>query len=544
MKFPHLPPPSPRCLLRTCDTGTAAKNTRSFPRQLTCKTLIALALTVAAYDIKAQSGGLHPDAASVPTSWSGGPNLPSTAVRAVGVYFPGNGLFYAMGGRSADAAGNDFIHPFEYNPGTNTWSTKVGTYPDNQVNNMACAVLNVGGTLQIYCVGGSAAGGTTSASRVFSYNPITDVVNALTAADNWPGNAAGNILPGGFAITGNKLYIVGGFQIGTASTSQTWQFDPNAAIGSRWLQRTDYPLPRSYVPTAAIGGLIYTAGGASIVGTTVTDTADSFKFDPTSNAWGPIVNIPRTTGETRAIVVNNRVWVLGGGRTAPNPSTQVDIFDPAGNAWTTGFSFVTPRRNFPADTDGSRVWLGGGYTTDGLTPQNTMEIFTVPVPVLAVSRKTHGASVFDIPLPLTGNVGIECRSSAGNHTLVVTFTNTVTLSGASVTSGTGTVGTFNASGAQVTVNLSGVTNAQRITVTLANVNDGTTTGDVAIPMGVLAGDTNGSGAVNASDVGQTKAQSGQSATAGNFRTDVNVSGAINGSDIGLVKSVAGTQLPP
>ena len=39
---------------------------------------------------------------------------------SVGVYFPANGKFYAMGGRSADTAGSDFTHPFEYDPATNS----------------------------------------------------------------------------------------------------------------------------------------------------------------------------------------------------------------------------------------------------------------------------------------------------------------------------------------------------------------------------------------------------------------------------------------
>ena len=41
----------------------------------------------------------------------------------------------------------------------------------------------------------------------------------------------------------------------------------------------------------------------------------------------------------------------------------------------------------------------------------------------------------------------------------------------------------------VTINLSGVANAQRLGVTLKNVCNGTISGDVLIPMGVLAGDT-------------------------------------------------------
>ena len=54
------------------------------------------------------------------------------------------------------------------------------------------------------------------------------------------------------------------------------------------------------------------------------------------------------------------------------------------------------------------------------------------------------------------------------------------------------------------------------------------------------GDTNGNGVVNASDVSQTKSQSGQAVTSSNFRTDVAVNGTINASDIALVKSRSGT----
>src|SRR5204863_4966359 len=76
-------------------------------------------------------GGPTPTPTPTPTatptscSWSAGANLPSVGVRLVGVFFPANGKFYAMGGRSSDLAGSDFMHPFEYNPGTNSWTTKL-----------------------------------------------------------------------------------------------------------------------------------------------------------------------------------------------------------------------------------------------------------------------------------------------------------------------------------------------------------------------------------------------------------------------------------
>jgi hypothetical protein len=164
-----------------------------------------------------------------------------------------------------------------------------------------------------------------------------------------------------------------------------------------------------------------------------------------------------------------------------------------------------------------------------------------------VSRKMHGAAGnFDINLPLTGSSGIECRSggATNDYQVVFTFASPVTFIGAAVTAGTGSVSSASGSGTTiVTANLTGVTNAQRITVTLQGVNDGTSTGDVGVQMGVLVGDTNGNGTVNASDVSQTKGQLGQGVTNSNFRTDVNVNGTISASDVGLVKSQIGISLP-
>src|SRR6266853_6463406 len=100
----------------------------------------------------AQSAAAQP--AVCTPGWSAGPDMPSTGVRMVGVY--ANGKFYAVGGRSMDGVGNDFTHPFEYDPGLNTWAIKSATYPDNQVSDMACCILTHAVTPYTYWVGGSA----------------------------------------------------------------------------------------------------------------------------------------------------------------------------------------------------------------------------------------------------------------------------------------------------------------------------------------------------------------------------------------------------
>jgi Kelch motif len=326
--------------------------------------------------------------------WSAGPDMPSTGVRMVGVYFAPNGKFYAIGGRSTDGVGNDFTHPFEYDPASNSWSIKSATYPDNQVSDMACGVLTDSGTDYIYCVGGSAGAQTTATSRVFRYNPVTDTIQ--TIASPWPGNSDGITLPGGFSVFNNKLYILGGFRINTAMTNQIWEFTPTTNVWT--LKNAVLPVARGYIPTAAFYNFvtgtsrIYTGGGTDWNGTTLVDTSDSFNYDPIADSITTIPNIPRPTGETRAVTwtfpkAPTFMKVMGGGRTPPNPSSEIDDYFPDTNGWGAEFPhFMTARRNFATDSEGlgcggffgtAHIWLAGGYDHNG-TPLSSMEIYCFP----------------------------------------------------------------------------------------------------------------------------------------------------------------------
>ena len=172
----------------------------------------------------------------------------------------------------------------------------------------------------------------------------------------------------------------------------------------------------------------------------------------------------------------------------------------------------------------------------------------VEVMMRAISRKMQGANTFDIDLPLVGPPGSECRSggASNEHQIVVTFLRPVTFDRASVTSpGNGEVAGVSGNGtATITLNLTGIVNAQILRVTLFQVNDGTMQSDITIPMIILLGDVTGDGRVNASDVSQTKTNSGQMLNASNFRNDVTANSVINGSDVSLVKLKSGTGLSP
>ena len=213
----------------------------------------------------------------------------------------------------------------------------------------------------------------------------------------------------------------------------------------------------------------------------------------------------------------------------------------------------------PANTVPSTAGLGGvlfnlidvaqGYTFDPL------------LPTTVVSRKMHGlAGNFDIALPRTGPRGIECRApgqlptgASGDYQLIFTFAdNLVGVGSATVSShdplgatGSVTSSSVGPGANQYTVNLSNVSNAQYLTVTLSSLVDTAgNRGNVVSPqLGILIGDTNADGFVNSADISQTKAQSGQTVGASNFREDVNADGFLNSADISLTKSKSGTALP-
>jgi len=165
----------------------------------------------------------------------------------------------------------------------------------------------------------------------------------------------------------------------------------------------------------------------------------------------------------------------------------------------------------------------------------------------AVSSKRHGtAGTFDINLPQTVKPGIECRSGGpmNNYTIVFTFVHQVSVGGAAVTSGTGTETDFSVVNNQITVHLTGVTNAQTIELTLANVSDGTNSRDVSVQMDVLLADVDGTGRVDGNDVSEVQSHTRQTANNTNFRYDVDASGRIDGNDVSTTQSMTRSALRP
>ena len=164
----------------------------------------------------------------------------------------------------------------------------------------------------------------------------------------------------------------------------------------------------------------------------------------------------------------------------------------------------------------------------------------------AASRKGN----FDIDLPLNGTPGIECRAGGanGNFQITLTFNNAV----ASVDDVAASCGIVHGVRRRASdphslrVSLTGTCNAQYLTLTLTNVHDdqGNILPSAKVTAGLLLGDVNGDGVVDATDADQTALDQGETTDADNFREDINSNGSIDAADLARVESQVGAMLPP
>ncbi|MFN2508628.1 MAG: PKD domain-containing protein [Chthoniobacterales bacterium] len=191
------------------------------------------------------------------------------------------------------------------------------------------------------------------------------------------------------------------------------------------------------------------------------------------------------------------------------------------------------------------------------------EIIQVKLPLLRiVSRLTHGKpgkfhgpkGPWNILLPIDGLSGVEPRrvggqNGSGKYSIIYTFDRRIKPGGSGAATVSDPDATVNVVAGpkpkQVTVNLDGVKNHQRLVVTLNNVQDvaGAVLTDGRARMRLLLGDVNGDGKVKQNDVQAVDAQFGTDATQENFHKDVNANGIIRHADRDLTRSQLGKKLP-
>ena len=367
-----------------------------------------------------------------------------------------------------------------------------------------------------------------------SYQPGSLPTGTITTRDGDQFSPA-TIIPLGSSTINNTMILNGETQANVGSGNTEWNGPISGAA----------PLDKAGAGTLTLGNATNSyAGGTFIDAGTLVANADGSLGTGSVSLSAASVTLTLQNGATHNYIADTATLDIGFTNDTVNlPFSGTDTIKAL---VINGVSEATGTWGSPTSA--------AMHTDPIFTGPGLLNVLTQLTVSSAFSRKNHGGTDFDLPLPLPpSNTAVEPRVGGltNDYTIIVNFNDSVTVGGnpqAELIAGSGTVGSggtpnggmVTVSGNTVTIPLTNVTNQQVIQVRLNGVNGSSS---FIIPMGVLVGDTNGDGTVSASDVGQTKAQSGNVTGAGNFRTDVNTSGSVNAADIGLVKSKSGTSLP-
>src|SRR5438132_1181554 len=181
------------------------------------------------------------------------------------------------------------------------------------------------------------------------------------------------------------------------------------------------------------------------------------RYNPTTDSWVATSTISAPAGrEAHTAVWSGSEMIVWGGYFFDGSDHYLNTggrYNPGTDSWTATSTINAPggRYRHTAVWTGSEMIVWGGILFSN-TFTNTGGRYCAqsqaPMAQSAFSRKTHGAAgTFDVPLPLTGNVGVECRSggATNDYQMIINFATTVTVGSASVTSGTGSVSSFSVS---------------------------------------------------------------------------------------------------
>src|SRR5207253_6210226 len=169
------------------------------------------------------------------------------------------------------------------------------------------------------------------------------------------------VIPGGWSVYNNKLYLFGGFDpVGNVMIPDIWVFDPMAAPGSQWTHRSAVlTMARAYIATATIGNFIYLAGGSQIA-SPLTDETITEKYDVAGDAITVLSPMQTASSNFKGYTDGTLLYAPGG--VFATPSNMMQVYNPASNTWTMSTSTLTHgARNYAKAIVGNYFYAIGGY---------------------------------------------------------------------------------------------------------------------------------------------------------------------------------------
>lgn len=172
---------------------------------------------------------------------------------------------------------------------------------------------------------------------------------------------------------GGRLYVFGGLAPGWKPKGLVYEYD---SARDTWTKKRPMPLLSHHVALAELGGKIYVIGGFVYpdAGPAAWQPIDNvWEYDPAADAWAARAPLPTRRGSSNAVVVNGKIYVIGGAGLHPGSREAAvhparphrslatnEVYDPATNKWEARSPMPTARNHAASAAVGGKVYVIGG----------------------------------------------------------------------------------------------------------------------------------------------------------------------------------------
>ena len=178
------------------------------------------------------------------------------------------------------------------------------------------------------------------------------------------------------AVVDGKIYLIGGSLFenvklkpskrlqGPFGLSTVEVYDPQT---NKWRSVADMPTPRTSARAAVVNSIIYVFGGYNgkdNLGVNLNFPVVVEAYDPATDTWTRKGDMPFSRVEFDLGVVAGKVYLIGGstglGAGHERRTARVDIYDPATNTWAKGGKMPTRRDGMDVAVVSKRIYALGG----------------------------------------------------------------------------------------------------------------------------------------------------------------------------------------
>jgi N-acetylneuraminic acid mutarotase len=270
-----------------------------------------------------------------------------------------NGKIYTIGGVE-DAESTTISTVEEYDPATDTWTTKTGSMQTPRSWFGSCAVNG-----KIYTIGGGTSVLGVGLSTVDEYDPVADTWTSKTAMPT-----ARYVLSA--SVVNGKIYAIGGKPgHGVTPLTTVEEYDPAT---DTWTTKTGMNKERFGLSTCVINGKIYAIGGTPASDAPYPGLATVEEYDPATDTWTTKTNMPVGRAFFSASAVDGKIYAIGGGRDLTTSGLSiVEEYDPetdSWTSWTTKTNMPTARFLLSTSAVNDKIYaIGGAVSSWSSSPQ-------------------------------------------------------------------------------------------------------------------------------------------------------------------------------